>query len=244
MKSLSEAFPPPDELLKLEPEEIAVFLLDYLCDLERNKQRGMLSRYNFTLSSHIGPYAGGNKTDEVAKVITEGWMWLEKEGMLAPRPGESVGDWIFVTRKGYRLREQANLQDYKQGYLLPKDNLDENLLRTVYPLFVRGDYDTAVFRAYKEIEVRVRTKAGLPDSLYGTDLMRTAFNVQNGKLTDMSLVASERQAMSDLFAGCIGLFKNPLSHREVDLDKSSEVAEIIMFANYLLRIVERCKVNK
>jgi len=240
-RQLKDAFPPPDELLQLEPEEIAVFLLDYLCELEEQRS-GQLNRYNFTLDSNIMPYAGV-KTKEIAKVITEAWVWLEKEGMLAPTPGNTGGDWMFVTRRGFRLRDRASLEAYKKGHFLPRENLDESLLRKVYPLFIKGDYDTAIFQAYKEVEVRVRTKAGLPDSSYGVDLMRTAFNEKNGILADMEAVISERQAMRDLFVGSIGLFKNPSSHRELNYNEPSEVAELILFANYLLRLVERCKVN-
>ena len=84
-KSLKASFPPPDEVLNLAPEEIGVFLLDYLCELGDDSQS--LNRYNFTLQSgELGSYAG-EKYDAVAKVITEAWIWLEREGMIAPKPG-------------------------------------------------------------------------------------------------------------------------------------------------------------
>jgi len=72
--------------------------------------------------------------------------------------------------------------------------------------------------------------------------MRTAFDVINGPLTDKTALTSEKQAISDLFAGSIGSFKNPTSHRDIDYNNPSEVAEIILFANYLLRFLERAKV--
>jgi hypothetical protein len=83
------------------------------------------------------------------------------------------------------------------------------LFDNVYNLFIRGDYDTAVFRAYKEVEVRVREKAGLPSDMVGVTLMRTAFHTDTGKLTDRDAVPAERQATSDLFAGVLGLIQVP-----------------------------------
>lgn len=240
-RQLKDVFPQPEELLQLEPEEIAVFLLDYLCDSEE-QTRGHINRYNFTLDGNIMPYAG-EKTKEVGKRIMEAWCWLEREGMLAPQPNNSGSGWRYVTDKGFKYRRKVDLETYKKGYLLKRENLDKGLFDNVYNLFIRGDYDTAVFRAYKEVEVRVREKAGLPVDILGVNLMRRAFSSEDGFLSDMKALPAERQATADLFAGSIGLFKNPSSHRRVNLDDAGEAAEIILFANYLLRLVDRCKIK-
>ncbi len=241
-KQLGDILPPPKELLQLEPEEIAVFLLDYLCDSEENR-KGHLNRYNFTLDGNMTPYAG-EMAKEVGKAIMEAWCWLEKEGMLVPQPNNNDSHWQYVSKKGFKYRKREDLETYRKGYLLRRDSVDPNLFDNVYNLFIRGDYDTAVFRAYKEVEVRVREKAGLSADMVGVTLMRAAFHPEKGVLTDMDAVPAEREATSSLFAGSIGLFKNPSSHRRVSYDDAAEAAEMILFANYLLRIVGRCKVNK
>ena len=68
--------------------------------------------------------------------------------------------------------------------------------------------------------------------------MRKAFDVKSGVLEDPAAEPGERQARSDLFAGAIGSYKNPHSHRNVTLDDPDEAAEIVMLANHLLRIID------
>jgi hypothetical protein len=51
----------------------------------------------------------------------------------------------------------------------------------------------------------------------------------------------QRVAMMDLFAGAIGAFKNPSSHRDVDFADAVEAVEIVQFADLLLRIVRRAE---
>ena len=175
----------------------------------------------------------------VRMALMEAWIWLEREGLIAPDVDQGKEEWVFVTRRGRRLRNRVDFETFRKGHFLPRENLDPVLAKEVYPLFIRGDYDTAVFRAFKEVEIRVRGKAGLPKELIGVPLMRRAFHDETGSLTDQEAAPGEKQAISDLFAGAIGTFKNPSSHRDVDFEDPGEVAEIILFANYLLRFVGR-----
>ena len=68
--------------------------------------------------------------------------------------------------------------------------------------------------------------------------MREAFNPNTGKLTNQALPISERERMADLFAGAIGTFKNPLSHRKVGNSEPMPVIEELLFASRLLRFVK------
>lgn len=237
MSLMGKVFPPEDIALAMDPEELAVPLLECLCQLEEAKSTGMLNRYTFTLQRNLQEY-GQNNYNEIAKVISEAWVWLEKEGLIAPTPGQ-IGDWIFITRRGRKFRQTADVRNYRAASLLPDKTLDPRLASKVRPPFLRGDYDTAVFEAFKEVEVRIRTLAPEHKTELGVNLMRKAFHPENGPLTDNTQVLGERQAVSDLFAGAIGSFKNPSSHRDVDFRDPAEVVELIMLADQLIRIAER-----
>jgi len=237
---IAKIFPPVDVALQMEPEELAVPLLECLCQFEEIKTSGMLNRYNFTLRGNLKGYAEQHNYNAIAKIITEAWVWLEKEGLIAPDPGQT-GEWIFITRRGRKFKETADVRNFKAASLLPAETLDPKLASKVSPPFLRGDYDTAIFEAFKEVEIRVRNLAGADKTDIGVNLMRKAFHPQTGPLTDSTQVPSEQQAISDLFAGAIGCFKNPSSHRDVDFDDPAEVIELIMLADQLIRIAERRK---
>lgn len=229
---ISSIVPNAEDLLALEPEELAGPLLKYVSQMGVNDQH----RNNAFNGERIVQGYSRADHEKIKRALTEAWVWLEREGLIAPRPG-SDRDWIYITRRGERLIESSDFESYRRASLLPKHQIHPVIVQRVYNAFLRGDYDVAVFLAFKEVEIAVRTAGKFSSTDLGPPLMRSAFAVQGGPLTDASEVSAERQALSDLFAGAIGYCKNPQSHRNVNLQPSESV-ELIMLASYLLRVVD------
>lgn len=226
-----EIFPPIETVLEMEPEELAPFVLKHI------QKSPNINRYNYALAStEMIEYAGREHLKELQERLMEAFIWLEREMFVAPKPGEQ-GEWRFITRRGTKALQEEDFSAYVKGSLLPSETLHPILVRKVKPLFLRGDYDTAVFQAFKIIEVQVRKTGGYAKGDIGVPLMRKAFHPQTGSLKNTQSEESEKQAMSDLFAGAIGLFKNPVSHRFIETITPEDAADLIRFANFLLKIL-------
>jgi hypothetical protein len=50
--------------------------------------------------------------------------------------------------------------------------------------FVRGGYDVAVMLAMRQVEINVRDAGNYGEDAIGTYLMRRAFDIRNGPVTD------------------------------------------------------------
>ncbi len=231
MSTLLTLLQTPERLFDLEPEEVAGILMEHLNGLPATEQR-KLQLGNVVNGLKFGDRRG---TEFEWRVIAEAWAVCKREGLLAADP-ESVG-WDFITRRGKAIQSQSALKAVLASKFLRREFLHPKIAEQAWPDFIRGKYEGAVFSAFKEVEVAVRTAAGLTDREIGTDLMRRAFG-SSGKLTDLSLQEAEQEAMAHLFAGAIGVLKNPSSHRHVAFSDPEEAAELIGLASYLMRIVD------
>ena len=180
--------------------------------------------------------------DEILFALMEAWQWLENEGLVAQRPtslssGASIDTKYFVTRRGKSIKTDKDLEVYRKAKFLPKDQLHPRIAEKVWSKFLLGDYRIAVLHAFIEVEIAVREAGEYAETDYGTALMGKAFNIKTGKLTNLHQPEAERRAVLALFSGAIGYYKNPLSHRDVNVN-AEEAVEVIILASHLLRIVD------
>jgi uncharacterized protein (TIGR02391 family) len=172
--------------------------------------------------------------------LSDAWTWLESHALVGVDGHNMSSTWQRLTAAG---REYAK-DDHALMKLWAGDRLAGKLdpvLASALNNFHFGDYQTACFAAMKEVEIAVRGAAGLGNDVVGVNVMRQAFNPKEGPLRDATAEGGEQVAIMELFAGAIGAFKNPNSHRTVDYDDPVEAAETIQLADLLLRILRRAQ---
>jgi uncharacterized protein (TIGR02391 family) len=244
--NLSDIVPDADAILALEADELGLHILRVLAAWPSHLTSIELGSFTNSALGHSelpgqsAPYPA-NQRAALEHAIREAWFWLEGAALLIPAPGYiGVNSRRVLSRRAEKLARERDPRRALASHRLSKDALHPRIREDVWALYHRGKFDTAVFEAMKAVEIAVRdAMAHNPSaSLLGVKLMRAAFGPENGPLTDASCDQGERVARMELFAGAIGSYKNPHSHRNIALDDADEATEIILMATHLLRIVD------
>ena len=239
--TLQALVPDVDTFLGLEVDNLAAVLLQVV---KGQLQNGMFHPSNFVDNTlrrrpdQPSPYANHPKEKQIERAIGEGLNWLQVHGLLVPASGTNgAAGWLVISRKGETF-DAGSLDHLRALSSFPKVMVHPAILTAAWDKMLRGRFDEAIFASFKSVEEAVRNAAGLKADNVGTDLMYAAFNKDKGPLTDFSQPEAERRGLANLFAGAIGYYKNPHSHRTVQIMDPAEAGEIILFASHLMRIID------
>ncbi len=231
-----------DQVLELDADDLAGILIEYLHSMPPEERRNAMRTSVIASDDMVPP---GHRRQDVSLAVIEAWTWLIREGLVVPYPLDARPDWYTFSRKGDTLKTRSQLAEYRQRARMPKELLHTALVHKSWSLYLKGEYDTAVFQAFKEVEVAVRGAGGFKDNDFGPSMIRAAFrpagNTPGGPLHDATEPAAEQEALSNFVAGAYARVRNPTAHRHGVVNDSTEAFEMLVVASHLLRIVERRK---
>jgi uncharacterized protein (TIGR02391 family) len=236
MKQLRTLVPDARTILGMHTAELAGYVLESLLSAGREEQ-GSWHRRNYcsqVMLDYGDRNNGGNM--DVGIACSTAWAWLESNGLICRHP-EQDNDWFLPTRRAREVGDRDGLSVVISNQELPEEFLHAELLVNARPLFLQSRFDTAVFEAFKSLEVAVRTASKLGHDLVGVALISRAFHPEDGPLSDKTVEKGERVALMNLMAGAIGSYKNPASHRKVGIT-AEEARDMLMLASHLLKIVD------
>lgn len=190
------------------------------------------------MRSHEQVHQSNNEPDidDLLQRVSDAWSWLVAHGLVGPHHRQDPASWYRVTSRGRAVLAAESVDAVLAENRLPEDlHVELQQSRTE---FLSGRSELAVFAAMRQVEIRLREQSGAGNDVIGVVLARSALHPESGPLTDQRHERGERDAFAHLFAGALGAFKNPTSHRLVDFDEPAVASDIILLADLLLRLLD------
>src|SRR5947209_4916009 len=122
MPAIHAIIPNAEDLLALEPEELAVVFLQAIASSGEGMSPGRaIKRGNLFLpgSSPVEGFPLQHR-NKIYEALAAAWVWLEREGMLLPAPGQQDPDWVFVSERGRALIKKENFEAYRYSSIFPR----------------------------------------------------------------------------------------------------------------------------
>jgi hypothetical protein len=238
-------FPTAERLIEATDIEIERAVLLRVAECSADPMRRMAARDSVTIElfERGGYDYDVRKRTEVEKSVARAWKRLEDVGLIEEPDFENG-------KNGFRLPSgtgYAVAASFDFAAAMTRGTFNRKMFHPLFPdaawhAFRAGDHDTAVFEAFKAVEVAVRKKGlgmnGIVETDYGVDLMKKAFDPNAGPLSDKKATRPRRTRRCELFTGALGDLRNPKAHHDPVVADPLVAVEEMMVASALLRILD------
>ena len=213
------------------------YIVEYCADgMHPTVTRDSISNGLFDTNGY--PYSAKARAD-VARVIGRAWKALDDIGFIEePDSYNGKNGFRVPSAKGKSAYAVADYVGARMRSKFTREMFHPALPDAAWNAFTVGDYDMAVFEAFRSLEVAVRTKGGFASTDFGAALMKKAFAPDTGPLCDKAAPRHRQKARCELFTGAFGEIRNPKGHNDPTITDALVAAEELMSAGVLRRIVD------
>lgn len=244
----SRQFPLYVQFMELNPADVGSLILPLILRHQRQQANRGFVPSNLAIAFAREYYADYERAHEMQRteigpsdVFMEGMAFLERAGLLIPLAFEGVGhgSWMKLSRAGIAAAENGvattAISSLECGRLL-HPSIARECLREVE----RGPdgYDSAIFKAFREVELRLRAVTKSEGTKDAIRVVNEAFAPPNGIFVDLNGDQNEWRGIRDCFAGAIAAFRNPVAHRVVGHNDAEQVMRLLIYASSLLYLTE------
>jgi uncharacterized protein (TIGR02391 family) len=232
----------PENIPAMTSEELAYALLEDMQARLENPIAGMLNRNSvaegiMSVASFQWMQSPREVATRINKPAREAIALLERWGLAEPADGMNGRNGHMVTERGKSTTERTDFERIRMRGFLREDMLHPLLQGRIYNYFAADDLGTAVFEAFKTVEIEVSGAGHYGEKEIGKTLMCKAFSPK-GPLSKPQDDKGDCDALAGLFAGSLHRFRNPGGHMHRSFQDVLEAMEELMLASRLLRIVD------
>jgi hypothetical protein len=241
MHEVMKRFPTAAELVAATPADLAAAVLQGILGIVGRRETWGNNSPPFLPIANLASSIVNGILDvpQTRAAGAEAITWLFSHDLIAevyPRGGQGT---IVPTRLGYEVAAAASASGMSAPVLALRalELVPATLRMQISSPLVAGSYDVAIITAFKTVEVRMRERAGLSSSDFGSRLARKFFE----RVTSTALQRKDRKGLVDevhLFEGLFGMYRDRAVHEAPHVDSLEYALEIIVGAAHLLRIVE------